>query len=308
MTGNPMLVLALVLVCLSSLHAETSPFEFRQNADEIQVFHGDQRIATYVARDDEIRRPYFANINTAAGVQVTRNHPPQESDLQDHATYHPGIWLSFGDLGGQDYWRLKAPTRQVRTHVDQSNSQIVVANAYGSADDGEIVCVETCRLSFHELDEGIAIRWDSEFRSAGQPIVFGDQEEMGLGIRLATPIAVKSKLGGKIMDADGRVNGRAVWGKQSAWCDYSGKVEGKPAGLTIIPHPDNFRPSWWHARDYGLLVANPFGRKAFEDKSPSRVEVTEASPVRLQFVILVHDGHLDTRQIEKTRNWYLEQE
>jgi hypothetical protein len=36
-------------------------------------------------------------------------------------------------------------------------------------------------------------------------------------------------------------------------------------GVALLEHPSNFRhPTWWHARDYGLLSANPFGRHDFE--------------------------------------------
>jgi hypothetical protein len=81
--------------------------------------------------------------------------------------------------------------------------------------------------------------WDSAF-TADEPFYFGDQEEMGLGIRVATPMAVES--GGTILDAEGRKDGRAVWGNVSDWCDYRGTIEGRSAGLTIFCHPGNFRP------------------------------------------------------------------
>jgi hypothetical protein len=36
--------------------------------------------------------------------------------------------------------------------------------------------------------------------------------------------------------------------------------------------PDNFRRSWFHSRDYGLIVANPFGRKAMTGPDDNDVE------------------------------------
>ena len=111
---------------------------------------------------------------------------------------------------------------------------------------------------------------------------------MGLGVRLATPIAVVSGQGGRILDSAARKNGGAVWGKIAKWCDYAGPVDGKFAGITLMPHPDNFRPCWWHARDYGFVAANPFGRAAFKAGRPSKVVVSPDAPLRLRFGIFVH--------------------
>ena len=143
-----------------------------------------------------------------------------------------------------------------------------------------------CRFTFLVRPHGYLLLWDSTF-SSDREFYFGDQEEMGLGIRLATPIAVMSDEGGRILDSEGRRNGRAVWGKTADWCDYSGPIEGKFAGITIMPHPDNFRPCWWHARDYGFVAANPFGRAAFVPARRARSSFTGRS-VRLRFGILIH--------------------
>lgn len=71
-------------------------------------------------------------------------------------------------------------------------------------------------------------------------------------------------------------------GAASAWRDYSGTVERKTVGVALTPHPENFRPSWFHARDYGLLVANSFGRQAFRKGTPSRVEAKPGEKFRMR--------------------------
>jgi hypothetical protein len=60
-----------------------------------------------------------------------------------------------------------------------------------------------------------------------------------------------------------------------------------------MPDAANFRPSWFHARDYGLFVANPFGRQAFRKGEPSRVEVKPGETFRLRFAVLLHSGEVD---------------
>ena len=62
-----------------------------------------------------ILRPYFCNVHAPGGIQVTRNHPPVAGqDATDHDTMHPGLWLAFGDINGQDFWRNKGRIEHVR--------------------------------------------------------------------------------------------------------------------------------------------------------------------------------------------------
>src|SRR5207244_1329753 len=51
------------------------------------------------------------------------------------------------------------------------------------------------------------------------------------------------------------------WGHVSDWCDYSGPVGDKTAGVAILAAPTNPIKSAWHSRGYGLMAANPFGRE-----------------------------------------------
>ena len=130
---------------------------------------------------------------------------------------------------------------------------------------------------------------ESEFHSTDGDFSFGDQEEMGLGIRLATALAVDKKLGGRILDSEGRRNGKEIWGKQARWCDYSGPLDGSWVGMTILTSPTNFRPSWTHARDYGFVAMNPFGVKAFTKQPRQDVTVKKGESLKLRFAVIVHE-------------------
>jgi hypothetical protein len=55
-----------------------------------------------------------------------------------------------------------------------------------------------------------------------------------------------------------------------------------------MPDLGNFRRGWFHARDYGLLVANPFGRHAFTKGERSRVTVGKGETFRLRFGVFVY--------------------
>jgi hypothetical protein len=288
-----LLCLVLALASASRAAAAEPKLHFEEQAGRITVLVGDKPLATYVWNDPKILRPYLTHVRAPSGVQVTRNHPPIEGrDATDHAEFHPGIWLAFGDLSGEDFWRNKATVRHVtflqRPAVDDRGAAFTLKNAYVAGD--RTVCEEVCRLSFAPLARGYAITWDSSFSGPAE-FAFGDQEEMGLGVRLATPLTVKN--GGHMLNSDGLEDERGVWGKQADWCDYAGTIEGQPAGLLLMPDPANFRRSWFHARDYGVLVANPFGVKAFTKQAASRVVVKPGETLRLRFGVLAHSGEFD---------------
>ena len=224
-------------------------FAVLQEPARVIVTDGGRPMATYVFRDDKILRPYFANVHAPGGIQVTRNHPPVPNvDATDHDTMHPGVWLAFGDVNGHDFWRNKARIVHERfvdpPAVRDGQVTFTAENSFQTAS-GEEVCKQTSRLALAARPAGYLLIWEATFRSDQREIVFGDQEEMGLGVRVATPIAVKQ--GGTIRDALGRRNEREVWGNAAEWCDYSGTVDGRLAGITTMCDPRNFGPSWLHA-------------------------------------------------------------
>lgn len=113
---------------------------------------------------------------------------------------------------------------------------------------------------------------------------------MGLGVRVATPIMVKSGKGGRIVDDKGRRNEKQIWGKEALWCDYGGPIDGRFVGVTIMPDPDNFRPCRWHVRDYGFMAANSFGWKAFGAGDSSKIRVATNQRLSLRYGILLHSA------------------
>ncbi|REK08941.1 MAG: hypothetical protein DWQ37_18925 [Planctomycetota bacterium] len=286
------LVLLNVFAALSAARAE-APVSFKHDDSRVQIDVDGRSFATYVYRDPDILRPYLTHVHAPSGTQVTRNHPPVPGrDAVDHDTMHPGIWLAFGDLSGADFWRNKARVEHiefVETPVaDDEGGHFAVRNRYVA--DGATMCEELCRIAVRKLPAGTLILWDSTF-TGPREFAFGDQEEMGLGVRVATPLAAKN--GGRLTNADGLVGEDQVWGKQAAWCDYSGTINGEALGVLLVPDPQNFRRAWFHARDYGFVAANPFGRNAFTRGEKSRVSVEPEKSLRLRFGVLVHSGPID---------------
>lgn len=281
-------------------------FETRESDFVISV--NDKPFARYVFKDPAIPRPYFCDVYAPDGTRVTRNHPPIEGvDRTDHATYHPGIWLAFGDISGADFWRNKASVVQeafvVRKGEGNTPDVLQLTNRYESAN--AVICSETCSIRFIPDTDGCLILWESTFENPDADFTFGDQEEMGLGVRVASPIAVIN--GGGMRNAEGLENEEGVWGKPSAWCDYSAVIDGRRTGIVLMTHPGNFRPSWFHARDYGLLVANPFGQNAFTEGEKSAVTVKAGDKFVLRFGIQVYSTAAGAFGPGAVYNRYLEQ-
>jgi len=201
---------------------------------------------------------------------VTRNHPPKPgTDATDHDTIHPGLWLAFGDVSGQDFWRNKATIRHLRFVESPAvrDGRLIFATENSlQTPDKKVMGLQVSRITLEARPEGYLVVWESTFTASEQDVFFGDQEEMGLGVRVAT--AITEKNGGTILSSTGAKSAKATWGKAFDWCDYSGVIDGRHVGVTLMPDPANFRPSWFHNRDYGLMVANPFGRRALTQGDP----------------------------------------
>lgn len=294
MKGLTLATLLLLPLLLAAPSPAAEPaVAFKREVGKLRISVGGKPFATYAFRDEQVLRPYFAHVHAPNGVPVTRNHPPVEGkDATDHAALHPGLWLAFGDLGGADFWRNQAAVQHVEFVEGPTggvgSGRFTVRNRYEAG--GKAICEETCRITLMLRPSGYLLLWDSEFKG-DDDFAFGDQEEMGLGVRVATPLTVKK--GGRIINSAGHKNEKQAWGKQAAWCAYHGEVEGRRAGVLLMPDARNFRRCWFHARDYGLLVANPFGRNAFTKGERSRLLVKKGESLRLRFGVLVYAGPVD---------------
>jgi hypothetical protein len=286
-------IASLALLMPSLLPAQDEPaWSLSTGLTEYVVKIDGKPFAQYRWKDGDIRRPFLYHLHAPDGAQVTRNHPPiAGADATDHDTFHPGLWLSFGDLNGQDYWRNKARAWKESEVISRKAPLTLCEHLvlFDSEEKGEEGWHENC-LQFHTRAHGYLLLWKAQFRSRSKAMVFGDQEEMGLGVRMATELTVKA--GGTIRDSEGRADEKGVWGQSAKWCAYyrtfkDAKGKMLHRGIAIFPDPANFRPCWWHVRDYGLMVANPFGREALSKGEKSRVEVKKGESMALRFGVLL---------------------
>ncbi|MBW7866356.1 MAG: hypothetical protein GX580_07440 [Candidatus Hydrogenedens sp.] len=277
---------------------DASAVAFQETPGQLTILVGGRPFAEYVYADKAVPRPFFCRVTAPDGTQVTRNYPPDpvaDKGNDDHEGFHPGIWLAFGDLGGADFWRNKARVRHdgfINAPKGGDAGAFTVRNVYETTDaPPRVICEETCTYTVRPEGAGIWLVSESTFQTTLAGVAFGDQEEMGFGVRMATPLTVKHG-NGVLLNSLGGENERDTWGKAADWCAFSGMAGDHRAGVMLMASPKNFRPSWHHNRDYGLMVANPFGKKSMT--APKDRDVTEDStplpagePLTLGFAVFV---------------------
>ena len=113
---------------------------------------------------------------------------------------------------------------------------------------------------------------------------------MGLGIRMATGLTVKTGTGA-ILNSQGHRNGKQVWGNTAEWWDYGGRLDNEFVGITVVPDRKVTPTSWGHARDYGALVINPTRRPR---ANGTFIGVKSGVPLQLRYGLMFYTAQDDS--------------
>ena len=77
------------------------------------------------------------------------------------------------------------------------------------------------------------------------------------------PVMNNEGVNGNYLSSEG-VEGAGVWSTRAKWMKLYGVSGSDTVSIVFMDHPSNPNyPTFWHARDYGLFSANPFGQKDF---------------------------------------------
>lgn len=274
---------------------------------------GDAVVTRYHAHA-KVAKPYFWPVVTPGGVAVTRDWPmvPDAREAKDHK-HQKSAWFCHGDVALEGY---KAPKRKGVEGVDFWSEEtghgtivctgITQATGAGAGratvrttnlwkdSTGKAILTEARTLVFRCRDASSwVIEVTSEMTATEGEIVFEDTKEGSFGVRVRDDLTEKPGKG-VLTNAEGLKGEKSLWGRKSAWCDYSGPTGGKVAGVAIVAHPGNKHPTCWHSRGYGLMAANPFGRNksGFPDMKgrTDLVRLAKGESLKLTYAMLVHDG------------------
>jgi hypothetical protein len=243
--------------------------------------------------------------------------------------HQKSAWFAHGDVipegielkqkvkgvDGVDFWSenpghgiIRCVEAKVVEPKDQS-PYLATRNDWLTAD-GVKILEEKRTLHLNKLPQGYLVSVEIELTASVCPITFGDTKEGAFGVRVRdsfnsgkTASKTYNNPGlGRLVNAEGKEgegkddnkDRKGCWGLPSAWCDDSGLIDEKKFGIALFADEKNSLPTYWHARGYGLVAANPFGRKHSgfpgvpADMAPFKLAKGET--LKLRFGILTHAG------------------
>ena len=254
----------------------------------------------------EVRTKGFSNpilypIANPAGQSLVRDWPiiedGREGEQPDHP-HHKALFIGHQRINGVDFWHEGGScgtTEQVRvieTRSGRDRALLRTLNLWKDAK-GKVICSDTREWRFGVADGATSIDLELNMHASHGDLTFSEYKDGFVGLRthphlrlVANPGKGVKEVFGKAVNSVG-VEGKAIWGQRADWVHYWGKVEGKDAGVAILSHPSNPRnPSWWHARDYGLIAVNPFGPK--RSKGDGKLSLPAGQSLTLRYRFLFH--------------------
>ena len=274
--------------------------------DRVRVTIDDKHFTDYIFRGH--LKPILFPILGPGQVPMTRSWPIIDGiaeEPHDHP-HHESLWFTHGKVNGIDFWAHQqgahgepAP-KTLQTKIAQIHNgpegMLEVENNW-VASDGVVVCSDQRTIRFGIDGDARFIDFSIVLMAHHNPVIFGDTKEGTMAMRVHPSLQLTESNGSKgaaghATNSEGLID-KDIWGKRAAWVDYSGPIDGKTMGIAIFDAPSNLRhPTTWHARDYGLVTANPFGLHDFENapEEAGNYTIPKGETLQLAYRFLFHSG------------------
>ena len=251
--------------------------------------------------------PCLYPLMSPSGTHLTRQFPfvkGVEGEQTDHI-HHVGFWLTHGAINGKDFWHSKKGEKIVckgfvgEPEASGDSAKFTVDVAWEV--DGKAVMTEQRSYEIAASGKTRTIDVTSTFKPADGDVTFGDTKEGFFAIRVAPTLRLKGAVAkGSITTSAGN-NDSAAWGKRAKWVAYHGPDSaGTETVVAILDHKDNLRhPTGWHARDYGLLTANPFAVRSFRMKGDGAHTIKAGESLTQRYQLVLHQGDFESAKIEE---------
>ncbi|MCA8954165.1 MAG: PmoA family protein [Planctomycetes bacterium] len=257
-------------------------------------------------RADGKRGPVLWPLCAVGDAAITRAHPlaDVEGERRDHP-HHESCWFTHGAVDGVDFWAGSGEVVAVGEPEMDAAAGILRQGCEWRRPDGRLVCRDQREYRFRS-DAATATRTiDVSVRvlaAADRELHFGDTKEGTMALRLRNEFCLDGKAGaaGSVVNSEG-VRGKAVWGKAARWVAYSAELDGVPHVVAMFDAPGNHgHPSHWHARDYGLFAANPFGLHDFTGAPPGTgdLAIPAGGALTLRYRIWIRRGTATPDELE----------
>ena len=287
--------------------AEEGPIAIKKNGDNLRVEIDGKLFTEYISTG--YNKPVLYPVIGPHGIGMTRNYPFKEveGEAKDHV-HHASLWFTHGEVNGISFWHNGKdtgkiiPTELVRSKGGRQGSIVSKNNWVGP--DGKVVCTDRTAIGFRKMKNGMFVSFNVTIFASEGDVTFGDTKEGSMGIRTHPNLRLTNGKGvttanGHALNSAGNKD-KELWGKRAKWVDYWGNIDGHTVGVAILDHPDNLRhPTWWHARDYGLVAANPFGIHNFEGKKKGvgDFKLKKGEKQSFRYGILFHEGDAQVADI-----------
>ncbi|MGB0766676.1 MAG: PmoA family protein [Phycisphaeraceae bacterium] len=258
---------------LTAVAQDTAKLTIQTDGDRQAVNLGGELFTAYNHKD--AAKPFLYPIIGPTGANMTRHYPMKkgvEGESKDHP-HHTSMWFTHGGVSGVDFWhegknRGTIATQVVSPTIAEGRRVMLASIENWLTPKKAVLATATNFYGFEALEDGSrVIDYATTLAPDGSvgELVFADTKEGTMGFRLAPQLRLKGGVAtGQAVNSEGDKD-KNTWGKRAKWVAYWGVIDGNTCGVAIFDHPTNLRhPTWWHARDYGLVAANPFGMSDFE--------------------------------------------
>ncbi len=298
---------------------------------KVDVMIGGKLFTSYRWHDPlffNIKKPVLYPVITSEGTEVTRGFPlnPRPGERIDHP-HHIGLCFNYGNVNGYDFWNNSSaiPGSKMGKYgtiehksIDKLSGGIgkglmVTSESWIDPSGKELLCEKT---EYHFFAKGSTRIIDriTTLTATNKDVSMKDTKEGGFGIRVARQLELPSKDEVTLTDAQGNpttvkkmsnkgvsgnykssegITGEAVFGTRGNWVNLYGNIGEEKISVVMIDHPNNpGHPTYWHARGYGLLLANPLGAGTYSGgKDVMNFSIPAGKSATFRFRLIVHSGN-----------------
>jgi hypothetical protein len=319
------LLTGVFIVVISALQAQhKQEVKFVKAADENKIaVYIDGKLFTNFMYPQTMEKPVLIPVYTAGGTELTRGFPPKPGEATDHP-HHIGIWFSFENVNGIDFWNNSAAipaekksnygwikTDKITSMKDGKEGALSYHSNWVTQQNNVLLEENTTFIFSGEGDKRIIDRTTTLI--ADTTVLFKDAKDGLLGMRVIHALQIPETKDQQFTDDKGNVTivkktsdstangnyitsenkqGNDAWSTRAAWCKLYGKVGNDSVSITMIDHPGNVNyPTFWHARGYGLFAANPLGENIFTNgKSSKNITLKKGEKITFHYRIIIQEG------------------
>jgi len=299
-----LLVVAALALSAAAARGQESPLAASEPSGKVTITPLDDRLRVLI--DGELfaeyifhgyTRPVVYPIIGPYGIGMTRNWPMKDGvpgESHDHV-HQKAMFFAHGWVNGVNFF-AESPGSGTTVHdkllkVEDGSERGLIQTANNwVANDGTIICTDTRTLSFRAVPGGRAIDWEITLHASHGEVKLADDKHGLMAIRTHPNLRLDNDPQRGVTTANGQavngegVSGKGVFGKRAQWIDYWGKIDDKTVGIAIFDHPGNpNHPTWWMARGYGYVAADPCGGHSIGGEPPGTGDLVIASGESLTF-------------------------